>query len=140
MNQRGEPLTRFGVRYVLRKYAIRSASRQQDRRRCRILTRCITTQKTLCIINSQVVLSRVPEGPIAPYLGRFADSLDATGYSVKWIHRQILLRSNFSRWLGQKSVALQDITSLTFRGLTDAFARNFPRRGDIRVGVVLAGR
>jgi len=63
------------------------------------------------VINSHVVLSRVPEGPIAPYLGRFADSLDATGYAVKWIHRQVLLGSDFSRWLGQKSVALQDIAS-----------------------------
>ncbi len=51
------------------------------------------------VINSQVVLSQVPQGPIAPYLGRFADSLAATGYAVKWIRRQILLGSNFSRWL-----------------------------------------
>ena len=36
--------------------------------------------------------------------------------------------------------AQPDEPGLTFRGLTDAFARNFPRRGDIRVGVVLAGR
>src|ERR1039457_2721437 len=63
------------------------------------------------VINSEVVLSRVPEGPIALYLGRFADSLDATGYTVKWIHRQVLLGAYFSRWLGQKAVALQDITS-----------------------------
>jgi site-specific recombinase XerD len=63
------------------------------------------------VINSQVVLSRVPEGPIAPYLGMFADSLDATGYKVKWIHRQVLLGACFSRWLRQNAVALQDITS-----------------------------
>lgn len=83
------------------------------------------------VINSQVVLSRVPEGPIAPYLGRFADSLDATGYAVKWIHRQILLGSYFSRWLGQKSVAVQDITSdhLT-RYLQYRARRVQPRCGD----------
>lgn len=83
------------------------------------------------VINSQVVLSRVPEGPIAPYLGRFADSLDATGYAVKWTHRQILLGSYFSRWLGQKSVALQDITSdhLT-RYLQYRARRVQPRCGD----------
>jgi integrase/recombinase XerD len=63
------------------------------------------------VVNSQVVLSRVPEGPIAPYLGMFADSLDATGYTVKWIHRQVLLGACFSRWLRQNAVALQDITS-----------------------------
>ena len=42
------------------------------------------------VINSQVVLSRVPEGPIAPYLGKFAASLDTAGYSAKWIPRQVL--------------------------------------------------
>lgn len=63
------------------------------------------------VINSQVILSRVPEGPVAPYLGMFADSLDATGYSVKWIHRHVLLGACFSQWLGHKAVALQDITS-----------------------------
>ena len=83
------------------------------------------------VINSHVVLSRVPEGPIAPYLGRFADSLDATGYAVKWTHRQVLLGSNFSRWLGQKSVALQDITfdHLT-RYLKYRARRVQPRCGD----------
>lgn len=63
------------------------------------------------VISRQVVLSRVPEGPIAPYLGMFAESLDATGYSVKWLHRQVLLGACFSQWLGQKAVAPQDITS-----------------------------
>jgi len=83
------------------------------------------------VINSQVVLSRVPEGPIAPYLGRFADSLDAAGYAVKWIHRQILLGSYFSRWLGQKSVALQDITSDHLTRYLQCRARRVqPRCGD----------
>ena len=63
------------------------------------------------VINSQVVLSRVPEGPIAPYLGKFAASLDTTGYRVKWIHRQVLLAHCFSQWLGRRAVALQDITT-----------------------------
>jgi integrase/recombinase XerD len=83
------------------------------------------------IINSQVVLSRVPEGPIAPYLGMFADSLDATGYAVKWIHRQVLLGACFSQWLGQKAVALQDVTSdhLT-RYLQYRARRGQPRCGD----------
>ena len=62
-------------------------------------------------ISNKVVLSRAPEGPIAAHLGMFADSLDATGYAVKWIHRQVLLGACFSRWLGRKAVALQDITS-----------------------------
>ena len=63
------------------------------------------------VINNQVVLSRVPQGPIAPYLGGFADSLSAMGYSACWIHRQVLLGAGFSQWLGRKAVALQDISS-----------------------------
>jgi integrase/recombinase XerD len=83
------------------------------------------------VISSQVVLPRVPEGPIAPYLGMFADSLDATGYSVMWIHRQVLLGACFSQWLGQKAVALQDITPdhLT-RYLRYRARRLRPRRDD----------
>ena len=63
------------------------------------------------VISNQVVLSRVPQGPIAPYLGGFADSLSAMGYSAWWIHRQVLLGAGFSQWLGRKAVALQDISS-----------------------------
>lgn len=62
-------------------------------------------------ISKRVVLSRAPEGPIAPYLGRFADSLSATGYAAQWVHRQVLLGACFSRWLSHKSVSLEDITS-----------------------------
>jgi integrase/recombinase XerD len=62
-------------------------------------------------ISKRVVLSRVPEGPIALHLGRFADSLTATGYSARWVHRQVLLGACFSRWLGHKSVSLEDIAS-----------------------------
>ena len=63
------------------------------------------------VINRRVVLSQVPEGPLAAYLGLFADSLGAPGYSVKSIHRHVLLGACLSRWLGQKSVTLQDITA-----------------------------
>src|SRR5262249_24404851 len=43
------------------------------------------------VINSHAVLSQAPEGPIAPYLGMFADALVATGYWARWIHRHVLL-------------------------------------------------
>jgi len=83
------------------------------------------------VINSQVVLSQAPEGPIAPYLGRFAASLDATGYTVKWIHRQVLLGACFSQWLGQETVALQDITSdHVTRYLRYRARRLSPKSGD----------
>ena len=80
------------------------------------------------IISSQVVLSKTPEGPIAAYLGRFADSLSATGYSVKWIHRQVFLAACFSRWLGQKAVALQDISARHLTLYLQYRARSTPPR------------
>jgi integrase/recombinase XerD len=82
-------------------------------------------------INSQVVLLRAPQGPVAPYLGMFADSLDAAGYSVKWIHRQVLLSACFSHWLRQKAVALQDITADHLTRYLRYRARHVqPRSGD----------
>ncbi|HEY6369611.1 MAG TPA: site-specific integrase [Candidatus Sulfotelmatobacter sp.] len=63
------------------------------------------------IINSQVVLSRTPEGPIAAYLGLFAESLSAEGYALVSIQRQVLIAAGFSQWLGQEGVGLRSITS-----------------------------
>lgn len=83
------------------------------------------------VISSQVVLSRVPQGPIAPYLGVFAESLDATGYAVKWVHRQVLIGACFSQWLGRKAVALQDLTSDHVKRYLQYRARRVqPRCGD----------
>jgi integrase/recombinase XerD len=83
------------------------------------------------VVNNQVVLSQVPEGPIAPYLGVFADSLGATGYSVTWIHRHVLLGACFSQWLEQKPVALPDITADLLRRYLKYRARRLqPRCGD----------
>jgi site-specific recombinase XerD len=83
------------------------------------------------VISNQVVLSRVPQGPIAPYLGGFADSLSAVGYTAWWIHRQVLLGAGFSQWLVRKAVTLQDLTSdhLT-RYLQHRARRLRPRRDD----------
>jgi len=64
-----------------------------------------------CIINNQLVLSRAPEGPIAAYLGSFAESVNAQGYAVDSIHRQVLIASCFSRWLGRQGIGLRSITS-----------------------------
>jgi integrase/recombinase XerD len=64
-----------------------------------------------CIINNQVVLSRAPEGPIAAYLGPFAESVSAQGYALDSIHRQVLIAACFSRWLRQEGVGLRSITS-----------------------------
>ena len=64
-----------------------------------------------CIINNQVVLSRAPEGPLAPHMGPFARSLSEQGYSLHSIHRQVLLGACFSRWLQEQGVSLRSITS-----------------------------
>jgi len=83
------------------------------------------------VISNQIVLSRVPQGPIAPYLGVFANSLIATGYTAWWIHRQVLLGAAFSQWLGRKAVALQDLTSDHLTQYLRHRARRLrPRHGD----------
>jgi integrase/recombinase XerD len=64
-----------------------------------------------CVINSQVVLSRPPEGPLAEYIGSFAKSLNEQGYALYSIHRQVLLAAGFSRWLKQKAVGVRSICS-----------------------------
>lgn len=64
-----------------------------------------------CVINSQVVLSRAPEGPLAGYIGPFAESLSKQGYALDSIHRQVLLATCFCRWLKQKGAGVRSICS-----------------------------
>ena len=64
-----------------------------------------------CVINSQVVLSRPPDGPLAGYIGSFAESLTEQGYSQASIHRQVLLAACLSRWLKQRGVGVRRICS-----------------------------
>lgn len=59
------------------------------------------------IVDGQVVLSRVPEGPLAPYLAKFAASLQRQGYTRGYVHRQVRLAAGFSRWLTQRGVRLR---------------------------------
>ena len=61
------------------------------------------------IVCDQVVLSKAPEGPLAAYIGSFAEFVSAQGYSLSSVHRQVFLSSDFSRWLKQKRVALRSI-------------------------------
>ena len=63
------------------------------------------------VINSQVVLSHAPEGPLARFVGSFADSLSAMGYAADSIHRQVRIGACFSQWLEQQGVRVQGITS-----------------------------
>ena len=64
------------------------------------------------VVNNQVVLSRVPEGPIAAYIGSFSDSLSALGYARYSIHRQVWLAACFSHWLKSKGVRVHSINSV----------------------------
>jgi len=64
-----------------------------------------------CIIDSEIVLSRAPEGPLAAHVGPFARSLREQGYALDSTHRQVLLPRCFSRWLEQQGVLLRRISS-----------------------------
>ena len=63
------------------------------------------------VINSQIVLSRPPDGPLAGNIGSFAQSLVEQGYSEDSTHRQILLAACFSKWLECKGVGVCSICS-----------------------------
>jgi len=64
-----------------------------------------------CIIDNQIVLSQVPEGPLAAQIGPFSRSLSELGYTLDSTHRQVLLAACFSRWLEQQGVPLRHISS-----------------------------
>jgi site-specific recombinase XerD len=84
-----------------------------------------------CIINTEVVLSRAPDGPLAAHLGVFAQSLSAQGYARNSIHRHVLLAVGFSLWLKQQGVALRHVGSdHPSRYLRDRARRMRPGRGD----------
>ncbi len=63
------------------------------------------------VIDHQVVLAQVPEGPLAPWLKGFADAVSDQGYARWSIGRRILLAAGFSRWLEQESIDLRSIGS-----------------------------
>ena len=64
-----------------------------------------------CVINSQVVLSRAPEGPLAPHLIGFAESLSEQGYSLSSLKYQVRIAAGFSRWLKRVGVGGRGICS-----------------------------
>jgi integrase/recombinase XerD len=83
------------------------------------------------IINDQVVLSRVPEGPLAEYLGPFAESLSQQGYTRPTIHRQVMLAACFSRWLERTGVRPGRVASdHPARYLRARYRRRRSSRGD----------
>ena len=83
------------------------------------------------VINDQLVLSQVPEGPFAGYLGQFAQSLNQQGYTPRYVHRQVMLAACFSRWLKQTEVPRHCIISAhPARYLRFRYRRRRPNRGD----------
>ena len=64
-----------------------------------------------CVVGNQLVLSRIPEVPIARHIGPFAEFLSAQGYALTSVHRQVHLAACFSRWPKQKRVDLRQVTS-----------------------------
>jgi integrase/recombinase XerD len=61
------------------------------------------------VVCDQVVLSKAPEGPLAAYIGSFAELVSAQGYALSSIHRQVRLCAGFSRWLKRKRVESRSI-------------------------------
>jgi integrase/recombinase XerD len=83
------------------------------------------------VVNDQVVLSRVPEGPLAAYLAPFASSLQQQGYTRGYVHRQVLLAAGFSRWLKQRGFRLRCLTAdHGVQYLQWRHRRQRPHRGD----------
>ena len=85
-------------------------------------------------VNNQIVLSLVPQGPIAVYLDSFSNWLSAHGYKPHYIHQQVWLAACFSQWLKQTGVRLRGVSSthadlyLRYR-----YRHLQPRRGDAAV-------
>jgi site-specific recombinase XerD len=63
------------------------------------------------IINSQVVLSRAPDGPLRAHIGPFAQSQSVQGYARHSICQQVRLAAGFSHWLEQQGIPLCHISS-----------------------------
>jgi hypothetical protein len=61
------------------------------------------------VINAHGVVSDSLEGPLAPYISGFSNSVSRQGYSFKVVGDKTRLGASFSRWLGQKGVQLNDV-------------------------------
>lgn len=85
-------------------------------------------------VNNRIVLSLVPQGPIAAYLDSFSKFLTAQGYEPHYIHQQVWLAACFSQWLKQTGVSLRGISSAHAElYLRYRYRHLRPRRGDAAV-------
>jgi integrase/recombinase XerD len=66
-------------------------------------------------VNEELILLCMPKegphGPIAPHLHSFARSLSEQGYERRYLRRQVMLATCFSRWLQQRRVRARCISS-----------------------------
>jgi site-specific recombinase XerD len=63
------------------------------------------------IIDEQVVLSRPPEGPLAPYIASFSTWAAGQGYALGSLRQRVRIAAGFSRWLTEKLVRLRSVSS-----------------------------
>ncbi len=63
------------------------------------------------VVTDQVVLSRAPEGPLAPYLAPFSEWVSGQGYVLFSLRYRIRLVAGFSRWLGERHVRLRSVST-----------------------------
>ena len=83
------------------------------------------------VIDDYLILSQAPEGPLAAYLGPFAESLTQRGYTQRYIHRQVMLAACFNRWLKQMGTLPRHVTSQhAARYLRFRYRRRRPNQGD----------
>ena len=59
------------------------------------------------IVDSDVVLSRPLEGPLAAQIAAFAKWAREQGYALQSRYWRVLLAAGFSRWLGEQAVSLR---------------------------------
>jgi site-specific recombinase XerD len=64
-----------------------------------------------CIVSEDVVLLRLPDGPLSVYIAGFANWLRDEGYALYSRHRYVRLAAWFSRWLGEEGVDLSNVGS-----------------------------
>jgi integrase/recombinase XerD len=64
-----------------------------------------------CIISERVILSRLPQGPLAEYLGPFADWTRGQGYTWSSLHYRVRIAADFSQWLAKKNIPSREVSA-----------------------------
>ena len=62
-------------------------------------------------LNRHIVLSGIPEGPIAKHLRAFSVWLSQQGYTAHYLHRHVMLAARFSQWLKRRRLVARCVNS-----------------------------